>query len=139
MKRVFTCVLFVLAVTGDAPVSCAATLELEDFQSGGTGGWSTGPSGTGLDLVQLLSDGGPNGAGDVYVEVTGLGGFSAGSVPAVLNNGAAWTGNLTSLGINGLSLDLMNEPTSSRDLSLRLVLFNGSTQWTSTQAVTVPR
>ena len=67
---------------------------------------------------QVVSTGGPGGAGDAYMLITAQGGAGAGS-RLVAMNGAQWAGNYLSLGIPAISMDLKNF--GDTDLTIRLL------------------
>jgi len=105
-----------------AQLAFGATIgQLDTFQDGTTGGWFAGGLGTGAVPPippQVVANGGPQGTGDRYLQITGLGGDGPGSKIAVINV-AQWAGNYLSSGISGISMDLKNFGTT--DLTIRLL------------------
>jgi PEP-CTERM motif-containing protein len=103
-------------------LTSAATLgQIDTFQDGTTDGWFAG--GLGLGMVppippQNVGTGGPAGAGDKYLQITGLGGGGAGSRIVAINL-TQWAGDYLHSGISGISMDLKNFGTS--DLTIRLL------------------
>jgi hypothetical protein len=68
---------------------------LDTFQGGTLLGWGGGASPTNI------ATGGPAGAGDRYLQVTGSGAGGAGGVPAT-SNGVQWSGNYSAAGVTAI-------------------------------------
>ena len=122
MKLLVVSVLTAVSLTFSAP---AATIgQIDTFQDGTTDGWFAG--GLGLGQVpavppQVIANGGPRGAGDQYLQITGVGGAGAGSKIAAINT-TQWGGNYLSPGIGGIAMDLKNFGATT--LTIRLLFEN---------------
>jgi hypothetical protein len=128
-----------LAILLTALPSAAVVLgQNDDFEDGTTSGWTIGQSLP--SAPQNVATGGPAGADDNYLLVTGLGGFGGGS-RLVAFNFTQWAGNYTAAGVVAILADVNNfGPT---DLSLRLLIADGAGQFfsngvISAEAVVVP-
>jgi hypothetical protein len=101
--------IVILAALSLAPFASGATVgQIDTFQDGTTDGWFAG--GLGLGLVppippQVIANGGPKGAGDQYLQITGIGGDGAGSRIVAINL-AQWAGNYLTPGLTGIAMDL---------------------------------
>src|SRR5437763_10050521 len=92
----------------------------DTFAGGSLDNWFAGGLGRGFVPPvppSVQATGGPAGAGDSYMLVTGLGGESAGSRIAVINT-AQWSGNYLTSGVSSLGIDLKNFGNTS--LTVRL-------------------
>jgi len=108
----------------------AATLHVDDFQSGTTLGWQ----GSSFSPPTWQSTGGPMGDGDGYLRVP------SGTNLASHNSLEDWTGDYANIGAASIEVDLRNA-TGSQPLAMRLVLFGPGSlndRWTSTVSQTVP-
>ena len=98
----------------------AATIQgavIDDFEDGTTQNWVVGLLGAPSPVPPAnVTDGGPSGAGDNYMQLTSLGGAGAGSRLVAINL-SQWAGNYTSLGFTSISMDLRN--LGDTDLSIR--------------------
>jgi hypothetical protein len=92
--------------------------QIDDFEDGTTQNW-----GTGVGPASNISNGGPNGSGDNYLQYASFGGFGANGRMIVFNS-SQWQGNFNSAGITGIAMDLNNF--SSRALSMRIAFFVNS-------------
>lgn len=115
--------LAVLAAAALAPQMAGAVAigQTDTFQTG-IDNWFAG--GLGLGQVppippQVVPTGGPGGAGDAFLEITGLGGFGPGSKITAIN-GTQWAGNYLAAGVGGIAMDLRN--LGGTDLTVRLQL-----------------
>jgi hypothetical protein len=106
-------------------------------------GWTNGSE---APLPTLQAAGGPDGAGDAFLQLTSIGGFGPGSHLAAYNEQANWIDDIGALGAVAVSVDMMS-PVTSSSLEMRLVLFgpvnpvsptNLNRRWTSTVAAAVP-
>ena len=124
--RLSTCLAaLALVEVGSAQVFMGLT---DDFQDGTLMGW-------GGASPQNIPTGGPVGAGDRFLRVTGDGSGLQGGVPATFNTDTRWGGNYAALGsVLAIRVHARNE--SSVQLHLRLVLHSvGLTdRWTSNTA-----
>lgn len=107
-----------------------------DFQDGTTQGWSNGTGSP--NPPTNISDGGPGGIGDHFLEEISAGGVGAGSRLVILNTSSEWIGDYLSAGI--LSMDLNVKNGGGDDLFLRLAFKGGpnATEISSTMPVSVP-
>jgi hypothetical protein len=95
--------------------------QIDTFQNGTTDGWFAGGLGMGSVPAippQVVANGGPQGTGDRYLQVTGIGGNGPGSKIAAINM-TQWAGNYLTPGISGIAMDLKNF--GSTDLTIRLL------------------
>jgi hypothetical protein len=105
--------------------------QVDDFQDGTLQAWDGGP------WMNNIPNGGPNGAGDRYLEVESRGGSGPGSRLATYNT-LQWSGNYTAAGVKTVEMHLKNM--SSQSIHMRAVIFGPgqATQWTSSTAVIIP-
>lgn len=118
------CLSIVLAACLASPPVAAAIVpgQIDTFEDGTTQGWVVALLGAVHPAPPInVADGGPQGAGDNYLEITALGSGGAGSRLAVINI-TQWTGDYTSAGIATIAMDLRN--LGATDLSIRLYLAN---------------
>lgn len=120
-----------LAAIGLAVWAIAISLgQQDDFQDGTTQGW-----GGGANPINV-PDGGPNGQGDRFLQITSRGGFGSGSRLATFNL-TQWTGDYQAAGVNGIRVHMRNQ--STQTLSMRVVIFGPlGSRFTSRNAVTLP-
>jgi hypothetical protein len=107
--------------------------QADTFTDGTTAGWAGG------DVLQVITGGGPAGAGDNYLQFTSSGGGGPGSKLAT-NNSIQWSGNYAAAGVSSISMDMLNPNSSpAGGLAMRLLLFGPSgSRWSSTVADIVP-
>ena len=99
--------------------------QIDDFQDGTAQNW-----GTGAGPASNVSNGGPNGSGDNYLQYASAGGSGSDSRLVVFNS-TQWQGDYNSSGVTGIAMDLDNF--SSQALSMRLAFFvNSSTGFVTT-------
>lgn len=103
--------------------------QVDDFQDGTTNNWTNGAG------TFATEDGGPLGAGDLYLEVIGNGGSGPGSHLAV-HNSEQWAGSYLAAGVTAIRLDMANFGES--DLAMRFMIFSGLNLFTSTVPADVP-
>lgn len=94
----------------------ASIAQIDDFQDGTTQGWITGGPNPN---PPFNDDGGPLGAGDLFLRLSANGVGGAGSKLAVFN-GSQWTGDFLGAGISQIKADVNNF--GPNDLELRLIL-----------------
>lgn len=98
--------------------------QIDDFTDGTTMSWAGGSG------PMNIANGGPNGAGDRYLQIAATSNFLA------TFNITRWSGNYTAAGIGRIEADLKNVGANS--LTVRLVLFgNDGSRWSSTAAATL--
>lgn len=118
----FRATVFVFSVV--AVGGHAITLgQVDDFQDGTLQGWSGGTS------LTNRPNGGPNGAGDRYLEVESFGGSGPGSNMATFNTNQ-WSGNYIAANVKAVQVHMKNF--SNTPLHMRVVVFGqGGSRWTS--------
>ena len=95
------------------PAHAITAGQIDTFQDGTTNDWTNG----GLaPPIENISDGGPGGAGDHYIQVTADGSGAGGRLTTF--NNIQWSGDYISAGINTIEIDLLNQ--SAVNLSIRL-------------------
>lgn len=116
-----------IALLRDANASTLLT-QVDDFTTG-VQGWNI--------VGEVIADGGPAGAGDVYFSYTSSGGGGAGSRMVIPNEspGNQWSGDYVAAGVTGFEMDVQNPGASQIDL--RVGIANGSTWFVSTDAVQI--
>ncbi len=105
-----------------APAAALTLGQADTFGSGTTQNWFAGggPFGAVPPVPpQVIATGGPQGAGDAFLQITAQGGNGPGSRLAAMNV-AQWAGNYAAAGIAAIAMDLINLGTS--DLTIRLLL-----------------
>lgn len=121
-----------LGVSGLATAQVSMS-NFDDFEDGTTQNWTNGLM---TSDVSQVPDGGPDGAGDGYLQVIGNGGVGAGSVPAALN-ATQWAGDYLIEGIARITLDMANF--GPNDADMRIVVFGTNfSRWTSNVSQLVP-
>jgi len=109
---------------------------LDDFESGGTMGWRKGASST--NPPTNINTGGPQGAGDNYLQTVSTGGVGADSKQVIFNT-AQWTGDYVTAGVSEIAMDLRNSGGSTLHMRIALRGGAGVASWfSSTQAVQIP-
>lgn len=98
--------------------------QIDNFNGGGptdTAGWIVGAAGAPQPLAPptIIANGGPNGAGDGFLQLTSTGAIGPGSRLTALNL-AQWSGDYTSAGVLGITMDINNF--GPNPLHLRLLL-----------------
>ena len=92
----------------NSPVDITAWFTDTTILSDGFSGESTEDwEGSGPSPPLIIADGGPNGAGDGYLQVTSIGGEGPGSHLAVFNS-AQWAVDYITMGITAIAVDLNN-------------------------------
>ena len=94
--------------------------QIDTFQDGTLQNWDAGLGGIEPDFPPVvIPDGGPAGAGDHYMQITGIGGLpNPGSRISVVNRNLQWSGNYLAPAVNAVTLSLKN--TGATDLVVRL-------------------
>ena len=116
-------------------VDASVTLGQSDtFSTSDTLGWTMGANSTILPTV--ISTGGPQGAGDGYLQAISTGTSKANSKMVVFN-GFQWTGNYISAGVTRIDVDLANFGTNP--LSMRVAFQdNFGSEFSSTVPFPLP-
>jgi hypothetical protein len=109
--------------------------QVDNFQDGTTRNWTNG----GAPTISNVADGGPNGAGDSFLQVTSTGVGTGGSRLITFNT-TQWIGDYNMAGVGAISMDLkfisLGDPTT--DIRpIRLAIFNPLTDtgYASTDSV----
>jgi hypothetical protein len=106
-------VLLGLAITESA--QAVVLDQIDDFQAPGTAGWGVGVNHPAPPV--RVADGGPEGAGDAYLQATADGGFGAGGRLAAFNT-SQWSGDYLGEDVFSMGVDVI--VLGGSDLSLRL-------------------
>jgi hypothetical protein len=117
--------LALLLIAAPLTTSALTLGQIDNFADGTAQNW-----GTGTTPASNISDGGPGGSGDNYLQYTssGLGGANS---RMIVFNSSQWQGNYNSAGITEIAMDLNNF--SSQTLSMRIAFFvNSSTGFVTT-------
>lgn len=120
MIRPIALVLAAALGTLAAPAGAVVVGQVDTFGDGTTAGWFAGggPSGGRPPAPPtVISNGGPGGQGDAYLQLSSTGSMGPGG-RLVGMNAAQWAGDYLAAGITGIQMDLRNLGTT--DLSLRL-------------------
>jgi len=121
-------------LAGSAGARPVAFGQLDDFQDGTTMGWSEGaPS---PNPPTNIASGGPNGAGDRYVQNVASGGAGAGSKQIMFNQ-AQWSGNYGSAHVTRVEMMLANFGATALPVRFCVEGGPGFTQYSSTNPVMV--
>lgn len=121
-------ILAALAAASALPAGAITLGQVDTFEDGTTMGWGGGAN------PSNVATGGPNGAGDHFLQISSVGSF--GGRLATFND-IQWSGNYLTAGVNVVEMDLLNMGTV--DLSMRAVLFSPTlSRWTSKDAVILP-
>ena len=118
------------------PASGAITFgQLDDFQTGGTLGWQQGAQAT--QPPTIVSSGGPNGAGDAYLQNISLGGGGPSSKQTMFNM-SQWLGDFVAAGVTRIDAEMANF--GKTPLAMRVSIQGGqqATEFASTNAVALP-
>ena len=134
MKRILLLVSLFISSIAFAQITAD---QVDDFEDGTVQDWIVG--GAAPNPPTNVADGGPDGAGDNYLEYTTTGNAGgAGSRLIVFNQDGNWNGNYTTEGIVAIKMDVAAETT---DLNIRVAFQRGPnnnfTRIASTNAVTV--
>ena len=128
------CVAVALMFASSSADAAITFGQIDDFQSGTAAEWREGFSSP--NPPTNIATGGPNGAGDRFLQNIASGGFGGGSKQIMFNT-AQWAGNYNAAGVTRIELKLKNMGTS--DLSMRLAFTGtGFTQYCTTDPVQLP-
>jgi hypothetical protein len=110
--------------------------QFDDFQNGTTMGWSHG-SQFSPNPPTNIATGGPDGAGDRYLQNRSTGTFGTGSRQVVLNQ-AQWRGDYVTAGVTRVEARVANF--GATDLSMRVAVEGGAleTRFISASAIALP-
>ena len=115
--------LFTLLLLQTRFAAAVSTTQLDSFSDGTTQGWVMGQSIVTDTHLTIVTDGGPAGAGDNFLQVVADGTPVEGGRLTFLNK-AQWAGDFVSAGITAIAMDV-NNIGSSETLSLRLAINGG--------------
>jgi hypothetical protein len=96
--------------------------QIDTFQDGTLQNWDAGLGGIEPPFPPVvITNGGPLGAGDHFMQITGIGGLpDPGSKISVVNRDFQWTGNYLAPAVNAITLSLKN--LGATDLVVRLAI-----------------
>jgi len=117
---------FCLLGLAASPVHAITIGQVDDFQDATTQGWATG--GGPNPPVNVIT-GGPQGAGDAFLQLTSSGVSGPGGKLVGFNQ-LQWTGDYSSAGVNLLTIDLNNLGVT--DLVVRLAINGAGGQFSTT-------
>ena len=129
--RYFVLASALIALAG--PSWAIVSGQLDTFEDGTTMGWQEGTLSPNQPFN--VADGGPNGAGDGYMQDSSAGGFGAGSNMTVFN-AMQWTGDWITPGIFRVEMDMINLGDTA--LSMRIGFEGSFTRWVSTTPFALP-
>ncbi len=127
---------FALLVATTAVANAQITATTSDNFSSGKSNWANGKN---LNNVQLITAGGPAGAGDAYLQVVSSGQEGPGGRPIVFNR-QQWTGNYSAAGVQAIAMDLINQGDSPLDMrvALRSSVADEAPSYVTTSAIQIP-
>jgi hypothetical protein len=137
LHRAHVAVLLVAPlVLAFAQVGECVTLNQVDTFQGSTNNWTDGHAG---DNLAVIANGGPNGAGDSYLQVSS---GSAGGEPRLITfNQSQWTGNYIAAHVKSISMELKNFGFSTLPIRIAIRNQTGSAAvpgYSSTNAFMLP-
>jgi hypothetical protein len=117
---------FLIPFAGSPSALAITAGQHDDFQNGTTQSWAgnSGPTN--------IANGGPDGVGDRYLQI------SANGFPLGTKNTAQWAGNYLAAGVDELQFDLKNFGPNPVALRISLAGPLGQTTFTSTTATVLP-
>ena len=130
------CIATAFLMLAAVPAAGAVTFgQLDDFQTGGTLGWQQGAQAT--QPPTIVSSGGPNGAGDAYLQNVSVGG-GGGSSKQTMFNMSQWLGDFVTADVTRIDAGMANF--GSTPLAMRVSIQGGQqgTIFASTSAVALP-
>ena len=136
MQRLALCLTGGLFLFGALPrVSAAITLgQADTFEDGTTQGWNEG--GQSPNPPTNVPTGGPEGAGDHYLQNVSSGADSAGGKWILINASGQWAGNYSSAGVTRIQVDFLNLGPDT--LTMRLAFLGSSTWYGSAEGARIP-
>ena len=115
--------VFALLLLQSSLAAAVSTTQLDSFSDGTFQGWEMGVPGVTATHMTIITDGGPAGAGDNFLQVVADGTSVAGGRLTFFNK-AQWTGDYISAGITAIAMGLSNI-SSNETLNLRLAINGG--------------
>jgi hypothetical protein len=116
-----------------APEAVALSLFQVDTFESDVQGWGAGQSGAASPAQ--VADGGPQGDGDGFLRIQGIGGSVAFSRLTAYNE-STWTGDYPAAGVGGIRADLTN--LGATDLMIRIQLEGPGGKFQSVQGIPLP-
>ena len=110
--------------------------QIDTFQDGSPAGWQQGVISPHEPTVVMT--GGPDGAGDAYLQNVSSGGFGSGSKQVMFNQ-AQWAGNYTAAGVTRITGEMADF--GPNPLSMRIALEDGTgsfSRFSSIMAISLP-
>lgn len=112
------------------PANCNPVLgQIDSFQDGTAGTWQGGGQLTHPNASSVITDGGPTGPGDHYLQINSSIN-DANAAPRLLAISSVpateWTGDFIHAGITAVSMDLLN-PNPTTALTMRIAFRDGTT------------
>jgi hypothetical protein len=123
--------LFLFCFVGSLTFAQVVGGQIDDFEDDTVQGWVVGPSSSGPPTN--ITTGGPNGAGDNFLQYISLGGGGPDSKMIVYNQ-VQWTGDFTAQGIVAVEFDIKVE---TNDLNIRVAFDGGGGRFCTSTAVSV--
>jgi len=118
-------VLLSLLLLQSGVVGAISVGQIDDFEDGTLQDWRMGIASVTTSHMTNISDGGPDGVGDNYLEVTSDSSLSFGGSRLTFFNQLQWTGDYTAAGLTAIAMDL-NNISSSEALNMRLAIDGGT-------------
>lgn len=106
-----------------SPARAISSSQIDDFSDGSTQGWAMGVDSITASHMTNISDGGPTGTGDSYLQIVADGTAVQGGRLTFFNQ-MQWTGNYLESAVTAIALDVRNL-SSSEPLDLRLAIRGG--------------
>lgn len=117
--------------TGKAQVTLN---QVDNFEDTTTQNWRIGGAG-GANGPINVSDGGPAGAGDNFLQYTSTGTAGAASKMVIFNQNSQWAGDYTSAGVDEITFNVRAE---TNPLNLRIAFEGSGNKICTTNAVNIP-
>ncbi len=115
--------LLVLLLLPPSLAAAVSTPQRDSFSDGTTQGWVMGIQGVTTTHMTIITDGGPAGVGDNFLQVVADGNAVAGGRLTFFNK-AQWTGDYIGAGITAIAMDV-NNFSASETLNPRLAINGG--------------
>src|SRR5947209_6747748 len=104
-----------LAALSPGVAWCVALNQVDTFSSGSLNSWTDGHAGSN---VLNIGTGGPNGAGDSFLQVSS--GTFGGATRMITFNRTQWAGNYITAGVGSISMELKNFGTTAIPIRITL-------------------
>ena len=122
--------MFVLIISGINTTAQITNNQTDNFEDGTVQGWSEGILSSNQPVN--ITNGGPGGTGDNYLENVSSGGGGAGG-KLVMFNTTQWTGDFAGAGVTQISMHLNN--LGATNLTIRLAMDGSGGRFSTTNAV----